>query len=321
MNRHRIFLLICTVAAAFIWFSSKNPVKEKPSPAPKNHPSKAWALEPAAPATRADNTEAFSRCYTNLWREFKVDACDDDCFAEYVADHDPDLAKLIREEWTDEAATGRRVYSQYGLLLQSLRSAKKDTVSGLPQISQLSHEDPGNGYPLLFTALVSQLEGRSEAAAQYLKAAAEAPRFESYTGSLKRRLLLATADEPRMHMKAIQLYSLMPIPDYKELENLIGVNDEAFAVVLLRLTSRAVEVGGKGFELNWNPLEHESSISVLKKILPNEAERIPGYREILERTESPFRGESHWTFDEEKCSKEEFVEELQKEKLFLQTLN
>lgn len=330
---------MCMGVAAFIWFSLKqkrsesshHKTEEGKLPTLSGDKDSANEQEPLPPKTKTEVEQDFSKCYSDLWREFKVDECDTKCFADYMENHDPDLAKLIQEEWTNEEVSGRRAYSQYGLLLRSLQNAglkvetipteKIDMDMALAQISQLSSDDPGNAYPLLFAALLFNKRGRTQEAAQYLKAAAEAPKFNSYLGNLKKRLLLATADDPRMHLKAIKLNSKMPIPEYRKFEELVGVNDEAFGIILQRMASKAVDIGGKGFSLSWDPLEHQIAIVVLKKFSPNEAERIPSYREILERTESPFDESSHWKFDEEKCSKEEFKEELQREKLFLQTLN
>lgn len=340
MNYRKVFIFIFIAIAAFTWFSlkqkrsesSKNKTDQVSNPAVSvDQPSVIKVQKPTSPGQEVVDPNGFNKCYSGLWREFKVDECNNECFKNYMENFDPDLAKLIDEKWTDKSFTNRRAYSQYGLLLRSLQNAglnteplpeeKTDMDLALAQISQLASDDPGNGYPLLFSALLFNKRGRTQEATQYLKAASEAPQFNSYLGNLKKRLLLATADDPRMYLKAIQLFSQMPIPDYRELEKLIGINDEALQIVLQRMTSKAVEVGGKGFELNWNPLEHQISILVLKKIAPNEAERIPNYREILDRTENPLGDESHWKFNEEKCSKEEFIEELQREKLFLQTLN
>jgi len=190
----------------------------------------------------------------------------------------------------------------------------------LAQISQVSSDDPGNGFPLLFTALIYKLRGREKEAAHYLKAASEAPRFDSYVNQLSKRFRMAAADDPRMGLKALTLYSKFPIPDYRRLEDLIGVNDQAFATILNRMTTKATETGGKGFSLNWEPIEHQTAIFLLKKIAPNEAEKIPNYREILDRDQGLGTG-SHWQFDESKCNKEEFAEELQREKIFLQGLD
>jgi hypothetical protein len=342
MNSRKLFIFIFLCLGAFIWFQLKQKKNEhvekktgfkKALPAPAKQTPRSNAQEVGSVATNKEEVtdpHNFTKCYKTLWNKFKVDECDSKCFANYLENHDEDLAKLISEKWTDESVSGRRAYSQLGLFFRALQNAgmkldplppeKVDMDMALAQISQLGSDDPGNGYPLLFTALLYKIRGREEDAVQYLRAASEAPRFDSYIGKISMRLRMAAADNPRMGLKALETYSQLPFPDYRKLEDLIGLDDKAFGTILQRMTSKGVEVGGKGFSLNWEPLEHQTAIYVLRKFSPNEAEKIPSYHELLEKDQSLGVG-SHWQFNEETCNEEDFIEELQREKLFLQTLN
>lgn len=340
MNYRKLILFSFIGIAFFFWFSlkqkkneiSRQKINKEKLPSVSNDQQPESKDQKLAIQTKAEiaDPDGLSKCYRKIWHELKVEECDVQCFANYVDNHDPDLAKLINERWTDKSVSERKAYSQLGLFLRSLQNAgmkfeplapeKTDLDMALAQISQLSSDDPGNGYPLLFTSLLYKLKGRDEEAGHYLRAASEAPRFDSYIGKIGLRLRMAASDDPKMHLKAITLYSQLPFPDYRKLEELVGVDDNALGIVLQKMTSKGQEVGGKGFSLNWEPLEHQTAIFILRKFSPNEAEKIPSYRDIIERDNSLGTG-YHWQFDEKSCKKEDFIEELQREKLFLQTLN
>lgn len=341
MNSRKLYILIFLGLVAFIWFQLKHKkteiakinstqIEKLSSPIDQIQKINHQKSKKVTGSQQKADLDTYTVCAKKLWNTFKVEECDDQCFSNYVENHDEDLAKFISEKWTDQSVSGRRAYSQLGLFLRALQNGgmkfdplppeKVDMDMALAQISQVASDDPGNGYPLLFTSLLYKMRGKEDEAAHYLRAASEAPRFDSYIGKIGKRLRLATADDPQKSLKAVELYSQLPFPDYRKLEDLIGLDDKAFGTVLQRLTAKGMEVGGKGFSLNWEPLEHQTAIFILRKFSPNEAEKIPSYRDLIEKDQTMGAG-SHWQYNYETCKVEEFAEELQLEKDFLQTLN
>ncbi len=177
-------------------------------------------------------------------------------------------------------------------------------------LRNLSEGEPENSYYLFFEALMLEQSGKKEEATEVLRRAVELPTYRSPFTEIHHRLLMATANDIKAYFKGVELYSSLPFPSYKKLENLSKLDEEAFVAMGKKMMEPALAHQGKYFELTWNPIEYAMGKHLIGKVSPGEADKYPRYNELPEFDPGDYTG---WGVGERGCHEEDLKEEIKKQ--------
>lgn len=115
----------------------------------------------------------------------------------------------------EEPSTARRFLeglSEAGIFLGRGNTARVNIPKAIQILEEAQSGDPGNGAFDLFLASLYQRQGRGPEALEAARRGLAKDRFDVYMTDISKKLLAAPGDSVGF-LKAVQLFSVMPVPD------------------------------------------------------------------------------------------------------------
>ncbi len=318
------FIVIAMIVWSFMRTTSSNQMKKAEVTIAHDTETKPQTIKTDPKTSVETDTEKYDEsawydCNEKLSKHFGADKCDMKCLATAVKAKDRDLAAFIEEDWLSPTPEGKNPQSQYGKFFQAMYLGNfnsnepglkiKDLRRSEKLLRELSLKDPNNAFPDLFLAMILQRQGKTEEAKKILREAMP-KKYHSYLGDINRKLFLNAGTDIALRMKAGEIFGALPFPDYKTLETLAEVDEDAFINLNKKILKRSLVDNGRGFDMTWVALEHQFALKYLKALSPTDAALYPDYKEILENSGERIE---NWEVLEKGCHPSDMLEDAREE--------
>lgn len=132
--------------------------------------------------------------------------------------------------------------SEAGIFLGRGSSARADIPKAIKLLEEAQSGDPGNGAFDLYLASMYQRQGRGTEALEAMRRGLAKDRFDVYMTDISKKLLAAPADSVGF-LKAVQLFSVMPVPDMNPVREamLSLTRSPDYAADVFRFSQRIVD--------------------------------------------------------------------------------
>lgn len=178
-----------------------------------------------------------------------------------------------------EPSTARRFLeglSEAGIFLGRGNTARVDVPKAIRILEEAQSGDPGNGAFDLFLASMYQRQGRGADALEAARRGLAKDRFDVYMTDISKKLLAAPSDSIGF-LKAVQLFSVMPVPDMNPVrEALLSLSRSPdYAPDVFRFAERIVDQA-TGSRTPYNHLDWWlSSYVMASHVLARRGQDIP----------------------------------------------
>lgn len=169
-----------------------------------------------------------------------------------------------------------RGLDEAGILLGRESSPRVDVPKAIATLEAAQSGDPGNGAFDLYLATLYQRQGRSAEALEAVRRGLAKDRFDVYMADVSKKLLAAPRDSVGF-LQAVQLFSIMPVPDMNPVrEALLSLTrSPEYATDVYRFAERIVDQA-VGSRAPYNHLEWWLSTYVMAShVLGRRGQDIP----------------------------------------------
>jgi tetratricopeptide (TPR) repeat protein len=300
-----------------VYFLNRN---KKSSPKPEN-PITVLEQKPQnllnelarAPTPRTKESPE-TDCYTTLLKLSGAVECNEDCFREkLIKKKELELVQVLEESW------GRsKPKSNFGRFNEAVDLAGIGHVNGPHDLlkaekllEDLIADDPSNSYPKYFLAVILARNDKMQKAKKFLIEAKKQSEYQPYVLDISLKMRLATLDDPSTFLLGSGVWSSLPLPSMRSLEELHDVYPDALLDLGRKMIAKTIEVQGRFVNYLWSPVEHQIGLSLINKVAPDEAQKSLSYEQWMNLSKDDSADFIHMD-DEKNCDIETFKENLQK---------